>query len=657
MKPFRFWVQTALPLVYDDSLSYYELLCKVVDYINKFMGDVTQFGEVIEEYTAKVEEIQQYVDGYFDSADFAELVNQSLDQMADDGEFDAIIQAVISAAMQEVTDTLTEVEGVVDGFDDRVEALETVSGQQGLHLATLQNEVDDISEGLDGVDEVWKIVFVSGAAIGDCFYMYKGDEAVLFDCGNDSSATALNASLATHGVTKIKAIVISHWHDDHVNGLSAVLNNNSLSFTNCVMYKPHKNLNYSRAQGSWTSYVPTRDSQYSSLIISKGGNAVYPEEGDEAEIGYLKLVFSNLSNAKFENYYGVMLNENLATTQETNYNNFCMLCNAYLGETKVSFSADAMPECEVQNRDFPAGSVVYKVEHHGLNRKTDTQYANAIGARISVVTDYGQGHVEAMRVKLPTVGRCIGVGSLYDTTNGEVVVEVSKFGAVCVDSVAVNATLYHGALGSSNTLYEGVDFNELVNPGTYSVGNYTLLQQMGHRPEGADSGGKLIVDSVTSSGYVNQVFIQSNSQTPAVHMRCRAWDETNNVYVWRPWRTLRPAMYAEGSTNEFYLEEVNVLGAAQQNRYRIQNGVAFISFYFTALNAITGGNSFLALPIGVRNGEYTPFTLFDRANHTFYYCVAGGYNNELQVWCSDQIPANTTLEGYVCMNLYTNYPI
>ena len=33
MKPFRFWVQTALPLVYDDSLSYYELLCKVIDYI------------------------------------------------------------------------------------------------------------------------------------------------------------------------------------------------------------------------------------------------------------------------------------------------------------------------------------------------------------------------------------------------------------------------------------------------------------------------------------------------------------------------------------------------------------------------------------------------------------------------------------------------
>ena len=33
LAPFRFWCQKVLPLVYDDSLSYNELLCKVVDYL------------------------------------------------------------------------------------------------------------------------------------------------------------------------------------------------------------------------------------------------------------------------------------------------------------------------------------------------------------------------------------------------------------------------------------------------------------------------------------------------------------------------------------------------------------------------------------------------------------------------------------------------
>ena len=35
---FKFWCQKVLPLVYDDSLSYYEVLCKVVAYLNDIVG-------------------------------------------------------------------------------------------------------------------------------------------------------------------------------------------------------------------------------------------------------------------------------------------------------------------------------------------------------------------------------------------------------------------------------------------------------------------------------------------------------------------------------------------------------------------------------------------------------------------------------------------
>lgn len=37
LHPFRFWCQKVLPLVYDDSLSYYELLCKIVTKINEII--------------------------------------------------------------------------------------------------------------------------------------------------------------------------------------------------------------------------------------------------------------------------------------------------------------------------------------------------------------------------------------------------------------------------------------------------------------------------------------------------------------------------------------------------------------------------------------------------------------------------------------------
>ena len=35
IKEIRYWVQKVLPLVYDDSLSYYELLAKIVDKLNE----------------------------------------------------------------------------------------------------------------------------------------------------------------------------------------------------------------------------------------------------------------------------------------------------------------------------------------------------------------------------------------------------------------------------------------------------------------------------------------------------------------------------------------------------------------------------------------------------------------------------------------------
>lgn len=42
IKKFRFWCQKVIPLIYDNSLSYYEVLCKVVDYLNKVIEDINE---------------------------------------------------------------------------------------------------------------------------------------------------------------------------------------------------------------------------------------------------------------------------------------------------------------------------------------------------------------------------------------------------------------------------------------------------------------------------------------------------------------------------------------------------------------------------------------------------------------------------------------
>ena len=98
LQPFRYWCQKVLPLAYDDSLSYYELLCKVVDFLNKTMEDVeTLHGDVINLHDSYVE-LQNYVNNYFTSLDVQEEINNKLDQMASDGTLLSIMTPVIISA-------------------------------------------------------------------------------------------------------------------------------------------------------------------------------------------------------------------------------------------------------------------------------------------------------------------------------------------------------------------------------------------------------------------------------------------------------------------------------------------------------------------------------------------------------------------------------
>lgn len=69
LRPFRFWCQKVLPLVYDDSLSYYELLCKVVDYLNKTMENVNSLSENFDELQSAFNTLKKYVENYFDNLD------------------------------------------------------------------------------------------------------------------------------------------------------------------------------------------------------------------------------------------------------------------------------------------------------------------------------------------------------------------------------------------------------------------------------------------------------------------------------------------------------------------------------------------------------------------------------------------------------------
>ena len=126
LKPFRFWCQKVLPLVYDDSLSYYELLCKVVDFLNKTMEDV----ETLEDDTTAMysaynqlqsfvndsyNELVGFVNDYFDNLDVQNEIDNKLDEMASDGSLTNLLAPYIPDLVTEwMNEHITPTTPVID---------------------------------------------------------------------------------------------------------------------------------------------------------------------------------------------------------------------------------------------------------------------------------------------------------------------------------------------------------------------------------------------------------------------------------------------------------------------------------------------------------------------------------------------------------------
>lgn len=108
--PFVKFCAANIPMVFDDSLSYYEALCAlwkwlqtdVIDVINNnaavtqtWREELTTFENNItgnfNELSGKFDELKNFVDTYFDNLDVQEEINHKLDEMVEDGTFDTLL--------------------------------------------------------------------------------------------------------------------------------------------------------------------------------------------------------------------------------------------------------------------------------------------------------------------------------------------------------------------------------------------------------------------------------------------------------------------------------------------------------------------------------------------------------------------------------------
>ena len=118
-KPFARYCAKVIPLAFDESMSYYEMLCNLYNYLKTNVVEViNNNAEATEELQKELLKLKEYVDNYFSNLDIQEEINNKLDEMAESGELTDIIAQYLELAGVLAYDTISdmsEAENITEG--------------------------------------------------------------------------------------------------------------------------------------------------------------------------------------------------------------------------------------------------------------------------------------------------------------------------------------------------------------------------------------------------------------------------------------------------------------------------------------------------------------------------------------------------------------
>ena len=167
--PFVTFVTSAVPMVFDNSLSYYEALCAlwkwlqddVVNVINNNATVTEDYIDLTNEYIEKFNELKTYVDTYFDNLDVQEEINNKLDAMVEDGSLQTLINDYLNSI-------------ALFGFDTVSDMVSSDNLINGSYARTMGYYAKN-----DGGQSLYKIRTKTGADVADGGSLIEMDDDTL----------------------------------------------------------------------------------------------------------------------------------------------------------------------------------------------------------------------------------------------------------------------------------------------------------------------------------------------------------------------------------------------------------------------------------------------------------------------------------------------
>ena len=242
------------------------------------------------------------------------------------------------------------------GLAEIVDTRETSVVETKPQVKTNVEIIEKVSENIAIDKNKLNILFLD-VGQADCqLILYKG-KSVLIDAGNSNDGEYIVNGLKGLGITKLDYVVGTHVHEDHVGGMSFVID----SFEIGDFYLPYNTT-------STTSYYK----KLLTALTDKEESINEANVGDKWYIEDLGFEIMSVDNSEPEN-------ENVSS----------IVVEMTYGEQKYLFMGDAEDENE-EVRNWNDVDVL-KVGHHGSNTSSSEKFLNQVLPEISIIS-VGEGN-------------------------------------------------------------------------------------------------------------------------------------------------------------------------------------------------------------------------------------------------------------------------
>jgi len=451
---------------------------------------------------------------------------------------------------------------VVDNLTS-TETQKPLSANQGKVLKGLIDNTNETFEPLLPLKaENIKVHYInSGTNKGDCIVIETNNKNMIIDFGEPTTGLPVINYLTTNNITKIDYALVTHYHGDHIGGVSGVgliniINNGGIDFSNCLFLLPNA-LDSSKYHGSCSEYNNTRTTIINTLS-SKGISYREPVEDEiiNLDINTNVRLINCYDATNWDIYYDTTFHANGGNDNGiTELNNFSVVAELKHGQNIFLFTGDIEPVAQERIKDKIYTCNVYKVEHHGANDTTNDIYLEKITPKVAInmnreASNYNNRTLQYLRsLDIP----------IYTTNDsGNIVVTSDKYN---IYTTSENDPYYddielsqyfkgQNVIGYQNLycvtqplIEQNDDLNNYIIPGTYRCPNYSYTQTIVNIPSmpGTVGGFTLEVRQLSSPNIIEQI-IHDTSQFGHIWHRLRrvtGTDEQGNVVTeWTNWKRI-----------------------------------------------------------------------------------------------------------------------